>query len=308
MSALPPLHQLDANALVSLDLLLTERSVTHAAKKQGVTQSAMSQTLRRLRDLFGDPLLVRAGAGMELTPRANSLREPLHRLLAELSRLLAEEPTFSPATSTRTVRIAATDYAAPLLLPQLCAKVSDTAPGVDLIVLGAASERPLEPLRNGTIDVVLGMMPPNLPGIATELLWTERFVVLVRKGHPLTRARDRLARFAEARHLLVSPGGGTRGRVDEMLEARGLGRRVVASVPFFLVAPAMVATSDLVLTVPRRTAEHVAAQMDVVALEPPIDMGTFDLRMAWSTRVDADPASRWLRDTIASVAKEHATE
>jgi DNA-binding transcriptional LysR family regulator len=298
----PPLGQLDANALVSLDLLLQERSVTRAARRQRVTQSAMSQTLRRLRDVFDDQLLVRSGAGMVLTPRAAALREPLHRLFSELERVLAEEPAFHPAQSKREVRIAMTDYTAALVLPGLLERIGKEAPGIDVSVMGIAAAAPYDALREGGCDLLVGMLDSAPTSVETERLWSETFVLLVRKKHPLVRSRRRLDAFAASRHLLVSPRGTPRGRVDEMLAARKRERRVCATLPFFLAAPAIVAESDLVLTIPRKIAERVARRHDVTLLEPPLDLGSFDVSLAWSARLRADPANRWLRGLVASVA------
>jgi DNA-binding transcriptional LysR family regulator len=297
------LRLLDANLLVSLDLLLQEQSVSAAARRQGVSQSAMSQTLRRLRELLGDEVLVRSGTRMVATPRAAALREPLRRNLAELERILADEPGFDPATSRREVHLAMSDYTATLLLPQVLARLGREAPGIDARV-SIASHATLQALRDDACDLLAGVLPPGTPGIDSRPLWTETFTLLVRRGHPLARVRkNRLRAFAAARHLLVTPiAGPPRGRVDEVLAAQGKSRRVAATLPFFLAAPTIVGASDLVLTVPRKIAERFGRGLEV--LEPPLDAGSFEVRLAWSARLGADPGNRWLRELVAAVAAE----
>ncbi|MCA9621534.1 MAG: LysR family transcriptional regulator [Myxococcales bacterium] len=308
MSGLPPLRQLNVNALVSLDLLLQERSVTRAAAKHGVSQSAMSQTLRRLREMFGDELLVRSGARLELTPLAERLRDPLHTHLDNLERLVSEAPSFDPARATREMSLALTDYTVTLLASELFDRVGREAPGVDLMVRGVGGGPAFEALRQGDLDLYVGVVPPSLSGIEAQHLWTDRFAVLVRRDHPLTRVRRRrVDAYAAARHLLVSFGN-KRGRVDEVLAGLGKQRRVAATIGYFLAAPAIVASSDLVLTLPRRMAEQFASDPRLVVLEPPIDAGTFSTGMAWLSKRSNDPATRWLRDVVASVAEACAPD
>lgn len=300
---MPPLSlvRLDANGLVSLDLLLQERSVTGAARRQGVTQSAMSQTLRRLREALGDDLLVRSGSEMVLTPRAVALREPLRRIFAELERVIAEEPAFDPATSTRRVRLAVSDYAAVLVLPRLLARISAEAPDIEVAVVTPTS-RTSDAVRDGDVDMAVGFLADS-PGLDTEELWSDDFALLVRRGHPLARQRDRLGAFSRARHLLVSPRGTPRGRVDDVLAELGRSRRVSVTLPFFLAAPAIVADTDLVLTIPRKIAVRFAKIYDLVLREPPVSVGSFSIEMATASRLRADPANRWLRELVMSVAR-----
>jgi len=301
------LGALDLNLLVALDALVAERSVTRAAEKVGITQSAMSHALARLRALTGDPLLVRSSSGMVLTARAEALGPPIRRALEDVSRALAPPVPFDPMTARGRFVIGTSDYAELVLLPRLVARLEREAPGIDLRV--RALEDPASTqLASGAIDVAIAPVRPNdaAPGVLAKRLFDESFVCVVRKGHPLAKKKLTPARLAQAKHALIAPRETEGGFVDEALAKLGLARRVAVAVPHFLIAPHVVASSDLVLTLAARVAHVLAKPLELAVLAPPRDLALpgFTISALWHERTQNDPAQRWARALLFEVAAE----
>jgi DNA-binding transcriptional LysR family regulator len=297
---------IDLNLLVILDALLAERHVTRAAQKVGLTQSATSHALARLRALLEDPLLVRGPRGtLVATPRAETLAVPLRRALESLQTALRGDAPFDPATARASFRIATSDYAEIVLLPPLIRRLAQEAPGIDLWAV-PVPDLPAPVLAAGELDLCLaphaqGGFPA---GIYQKRLFDEDFRCVVRKGHPAAAQRLTLARFCDLSHALVAPRGTPGSFVDDALARMGKTRRVVVRVPHFLVAPHVIASSDLVVTIPTRIAEIHAAPLGLALLPPPVEVPPFTFSMTWHERAHHDPAQRWLRDTLAKVARE----
>jgi DNA-binding transcriptional LysR family regulator len=302
------LNRLDLNLLTSLDVLLVERNVTRAAARLNLSQPALSSQLRQLRSLFDDPLLVPSGPrGMLPTPRALALQEPLRNHLAQLVALVAEQKGFEPATATRTWRISASDAVHSVIIPGLLRRLREEAPGCRLALLQPPLHLLPELLSSNEIDLALASSPSMPEQLKHRELYREAFVCVLRKDHPAAAAPLDLDRFCAMSHLLTSTSGGKfEGIVDETLAALGRSRRVVLSVPSFLLVPSLLATSDLIATVPR----HVAATWrDRVALvAPPCEIMQFSMEMGWHPRNHADPALRWLRGRILDTAAELAPD
>ncbi len=295
----------DLNLAVVLHALLAERSVSRAAKRLGLSQSATSHALARLRVLLGDPVFVRTKDGIAPTPRADALADKLAASLSALENALLAAPAFDPKTAKRRFYVSASDYAEFVLLPPLLARIAVEAPGVDLWVR-PYDEGLAEHLRRGDVDVVLGV-PASIEdadGIRAAELFDERFVCLARKGHPLTRGKLTPARFAAARHAFIAPRGRPGGVVDVALAELGLVRRVAFAVPHFLIAPHVVAETDLVLTVAARIGRAFARSLSLQLFEPPVALPHFTLSMFWHGRHDADSAHLWLRRALEGVAAE----
>ncbi|MFV8751643.1 LysR family transcriptional regulator [Nannocystaceae bacterium ST9] len=294
----PSLAQIDMNLLVALDWLLRERSVTVAAKRMAVTQSAMSQTLARLRALLDDPLLVRVGTTMEPTDYALGLAEPLHEALDGLTAVLRRRSGFDPATARHVFTVATTDSIVSLFLPRLAERLAERAPQVEfrVVTLGIAVE---EPLRAGDIDLVIGAIGPA-PALRSIDLFDESFRVVARERHPILTSKDRLAAFCSHRHVLVGRTSRGQGAVDLALAKLDRTRTIAIRVPFLLAAPPIVAATDLLLTAPRRALEQIVDRR-VVLIEPPFDLPGFTVRMHWHVRADRDPANRWLRDLMVEL-------
>jgi DNA-binding transcriptional LysR family regulator len=300
------LRSLDLNLIVALDALLEERTVTRAAERVGISQSAMSHALARLRSMTRDPLLVRGRGRMMATPRAEALGPPIRRALEELAAALQDSAAFDPATARRTVRIATSDYGELVLLPHVVGCLEREAPGIDLRVVAYGKDAPTL-LGSGDVDLLIAPLTPvdEAPGIRTRRLFDESFVCVVRKGHPLGRGRLTLARYVAAAHALISPRGKEGSFVDEALTKQGLARRVAVTVPHFLVAPYLVARSDLVLTLAARVATMLSGPLALTVLRPPAELGLAGFRMSatWHERTHGDPAHRWLRERIVEISR-----
>ncbi|MEX1365953.1 MAG: LysR family transcriptional regulator [Nannocystaceae bacterium] len=297
---LATLRDIDVNLLVALHVLLEECSVTRAAEHMEVSQSAMSRTLGRLRELLGDPLLVRSAHQMERTAVAEDLRGPLAEVLQRLDALVTERAAFEPATSTRSFRLQMTDHAAVVVLPGLVSVLRQHAPGVDieLAPLEGVAEQHL--LQRHT-ELFVGARSLETPGLYRQALFEESFVCVLRADHPARDAVHELARYAELDHVMIAPRGTSRGGfVDDALAERGLVRRIVLRVPQFLVAPLVVAQSDLVATVPLRAAKALERQ-GLALVPPPIELPTFTVHQVWHERHHHDHGHRWLRQTVAAV-------
>jgi DNA-binding transcriptional LysR family regulator len=296
----------DLNLLVALDALLSEASVTKAAARIGVTQSAASHALSRLRKLTGDELLVRNRDGMVPTIRAEAMRAPLRRALDELTGTLSSPRAFDPKTARVRVFIGTSDYSELVLLPGVMARLVREAPGVEVRVLAVGRE-PASELATGKLDFVV--MPlqagDDSQGVRGRRLFRDRFVCVTRRGHPLARKkRMTVSAFTEAAHALVAPWGTEGGYVDDALARLGLQRKVAIAVPHFLVAPHIVASSDLLLTMAERVAAVVARPLDLAVLSPPreLELAGFTNSLLWHERTHEDPARRWIRDVIVAEA------
>lgn len=306
------LTQLDLNLVTALDVLLAERSVTQAAKHLSVSQSAMSHTLGRLRDLLDDPVLIRVKGGMAPTPYAEALVEKVRPALSLLSRALHSPPIFDPATSTRTFRIAAPDIFCSLAAPAMWNRTSRQAPNVNL-VFGPRTERTTAALAAGDVDVAV-MARLDVPSneqrsdLMRRTLLRDSFVSFVRREHPLCallnkrRSKKSLRAFAQAAHVLVSPDGHGKGVVDEALQGQGLERRIALRVPNFQSALIAAARTNLIVTAPAMLAAHdvdkTLRPTPLVTIRPPLDLPRHFVDLVWHKRVGADPGHRWLRECL----------
>lgn len=293
----------DLNLLKVLDALIAERHVTRAGLRVGLGQSSMSGALARLRELFGDELFVRTPAGMAPTPRALDLAGPVADALRLVKGALGAE-AFIAAQAEQAFTIAMSDYAAFVLLPPLLARLGAEAPGVDLHVRGMFGRgEAIDLLDRGEASLAIGVPVEASARILSRRILLEGFACIARAGHPAFASGGDIAAFAAAPHLLVSPEGDREGLVDRRLAELGLRRRVRLSLPQFLVAPFVVAGSDLVATLAGRLACKFAATGFGIDLhEAPIELPEWPLAMMWHRRADAHAADAWLRDVVTEVA------
>ena len=293
----------DLNLAVVLRALLDERSVSRAARRLGLSQSATSHALGRLRVLVRDPLFVRTRAGLVPTARAEAMAAAIRSSVAALEETFFAPAPFDPETVERTFKIRPSDYVEFLLVPRLLERLASVAPRVGLSARGVVME-PTLALEEGELDLLIqpSRSGEQTEGLHTAELWDERLIGVVRRGHPLTKGRVTLERFASASHALVSPRGGPGGMVDDVLKQHGLSRHVAFTTPSFLVAPQVVATTDLVMVLPARIAAALERQLHLATFEPPLDVPGFRMAMFWHDRHDSDPAHAFIRGEIALVA------
>lgn len=299
------LSNFNLNLLLALDGLLSQRSVTAAAKRVRVTPSAMSHSLSELRHLLGDPLLVRSGRGMVLTPRAEALVGPLHTLLMDAERLLGGGgPTFDPATTARRFVIAATDFLATVLMPALLETAAREAPGTSLEIVPSSRRGNAWLLETGDVDLAIGAIVDEAPGIRRMDLLTEGFACAARKGHPRIDGALALDSYVQTPHLLITLGDDAGPTwVDQALTKLGKKRHVAARVRYFMAAPLIVARSDLLLTAPSMLIRYFAELVPLQVLRPPIDLPTYPEEAYWHQRFDEDPAHTWLRNLVKKTAR-----
>ncbi|HET9620724.1 MAG TPA: LysR family transcriptional regulator [Kofleriaceae bacterium] len=294
---------IDLNLLTSLDALLDEHNVTRAAKRLGVSQPAVSHSLRRLRELLGDPLLVRApgGIGLVATPRAIELRPAVRAALDAAEAVLQAAPRFDPARAERRFVLAMADQAAYQLLPPVVATIAAGAPGITLDLRPPAGDLNV-PLLDGEVDLAIGVFDDAPTGLRTEALWHDTMACVTRRGGPGARTPLDLDHYLARPHLLVAPRGRPGGFVDDLLAHDGLRRRIVVIVPHFLVAPAIIAGSDLIWTAPAGLARTLATHYPLAIRTPPLAIPGFTLALRWHVRLDRDPGLAWLREQLRAAA------
>jgi DNA-binding transcriptional LysR family regulator len=289
----------DLNLLVTLDVLLAEGSVARAARRLRLSPSAMSRALARLREVTGDPLLVRAGRGLVPTPRALELRERVGHVVQDAESILRPATKLNLKRLARTFTLRTSDGFVENFGPDLLARVARQAPGVRLRFIPKAN-KDSAPLRDGRVDLETGVVGKTMgPEIRTQGLFRDRYIGAVRTGHPLSAGELTSARYAAGQHVFVSRRGLDRGPIDEALGAVGLERQVVAIVAGFSAALALARASDLVASVPERHTLNLRAGMHCFPL--PVSLPEITVSMFWHPRLDADPAHRWLRGCVREV-------
>lgn len=296
-----PLHDLDGPLLAALASLLETANVTASARALGRTQSSMSRTLARLRDVFGDPLLVPVGRAMRLTPRARELRRPVITALDGLRRLFVPARPRSPSDERRTVHLAAADYACVVLLDGWVAELRRVAPGV-VVRVTPVDAGSIEPLARGELDLAVA---PLLPGVGLEQfvarrVLTDEYVCVLRKGHPLARGRFGLREYLKLEHVMVGSVLPAVSAVDEALHRKGATRTVAARLPSVLSALMMVGSTDFAAAGFARLVPYFAGR--VVARPLPFELPPFELSLLWHPRENHDPFNRWLRESLLAYA------
>lgn len=296
----------DLSLLLALDALLQEANVTRAARRLGLSTPAASHALARIRERLGDPILVRAGRRMVLTPRAERLRPQVRSLVEDARRALSPEAAFSPRSLARTFTIFSTDHVLLVLGPVVDRILREEAPGVSLRFLPSLMEDWV-PLRDGAADLsvcLLGHFPSEF---RTRKLFTDRFACVIREDHPSVGRTLTLDEYLALDHVVVAPLG-LQSQVDAVLAARGLTRRVRRTVPYFLSGLLMAAESDDVVTVSDRAARALAGTLGLRLVEPPLPLAPYSLHLLWHPRMEEDPANRWLREVFVRAAAEAAPD
>jgi DNA-binding transcriptional LysR family regulator len=300
----PRLSTTDLNLLVAFDALVSEGNVTRAAERVGLTQPAMSHALGRLRKLVGDPLFVRTPAGMVPTARALDLVQPIRGALGAIDRALHQVPSFDPASARRPFTLASVDFGSLVVVPPLLSRLRALAPGVDLQVRQLRMDAIEQQLSEGEVDLAVGVLyDPDDAWMVSRRVFTDRFVCIARRDHPVVQGALSLEQFLAVDHALISPRGRRGGPVDTALARLGKKRRVALVIPHFLAAPIVIARSDLVLTLPERIARDFAAMLSLQVVEPPLEVPGFSVSAFWHERQAQDPAHAWFRGVVQEVCK-----
>ena len=286
----------DLNMLFALDVLLAEGSVARAARRLQLSPSAMSRALARLREATGDPLLVRAGRGLVPSPRALQLRERVSQLVHDAEATLRPASKLNLGQLDRLFTLRSSEGFVENFGARLLARVAAEAPGVRLRFVPKL-DRDNAPLRNGTVDLETGVVGKTTgPEVRAQALFSDRFVGVVRTGHPLSQGKVTLARYAAATHIRVSRQGIGKGPVDDALAALGRERKIATIVSGYSAALALARASDLVASVPERHTGDLRAGMLSFAL--PLPVPSITVSLLWHPRMDGDPAHRWLRGCV----------
>ncbi|MGL4576590.1 MAG: LysR family transcriptional regulator [Burkholderiaceae bacterium] len=306
---------IDLNLLRVFDEVMSERNITRAARNLAMTQPAVSNALRRLRDLLGDELLVRSGYGVEPTPHAHTLWPVVRQALASLHEAMAPEG-FDAATAQQNFVLSMADATATQLIPRLVALIERSAPGIGLRLTPLTTRDPRPLLDSGHIELAIGHFPGALaaitaqgvsvdrgPAFGHERLYEYAYVCNMRRAHPLAHAPLTLDAFCNAHHLLVSFSGRAFGLIDEALAALGKSRRVVVTVNQFFTAGKVVVDSDLLSVLPRHFVQATGMARDLAVRELPMQVADVHVDMLWHRRQHMRPAHVWLRKAVAQAAR-----
>jgi DNA-binding transcriptional LysR family regulator len=302
------LGRVDLNLLVHLDALLTERSVTRAAARVGIGQSAMSHNLARLRDLFSDELLTRGPEGLRLTPRAVTLVEPVRTTLAQIQTLVSRDEAFDPATAERTFRFGLPDSLEILIVPALLARLRELAPGIHLRLYNIDSSRLLDDLDADEWDLAIGydVFRQGQTHHKRRLLFNETYLCMFNAERTGIAPPISLDDYVRLPHVLTSlrPGRSVRGVVDDALEKLGLRRVVVLTTPRFLTVPSLVARAPVIVTMHARLARLFATELGLSLSPPPVELQDVAVSLLWHASYDHNPAHAWLRQTLVGLVAE----
>ena len=293
----------DLNLLVVFDAVMRERHVTRAAKRIGMTQPAVSNALSRLRHIAKDDLFIRASDGVVPTARALELGPPIRQAISLVENAF-DPTTFDPKNSIDEFNIAISNYTASILFPQLARILEKEAPNINVRSKQLGDVDLLKELEAANIDfIIAGQQLQETENFISQELYDEDFVCVMRKGHPLAKKKQLTVKeFSQSKHLMVATTGKAFGFVDYLLEAKGLKRRVAMTVNQFLVAPAIIRESNMILTVSKRVAERF--RLDSVKIFPlPLITNPLRLKLIWHKRTDTNVGNKWIRDKIINICK-----
>jgi DNA-binding transcriptional LysR family regulator len=297
--------EIDLHHLRVLDVLLREHSLTRSAQVLGVTQPALSKTLARLRRYFDDPLFVRVSLRMEPTPKALALQAPIAAILDSMRTLRSEHVPFDPKTSSRTFNFCVVDAGVIKLLPSLLHYLGQHAPHVRVRAIQLDTDALESRLESGSVDFAMGSFPGLGKGIRRQQLWTERYVSVVRKGHPRLGVDPSLKDFAAEKHVLVSTFGTGHAHqsAERAVEAAIPADNIICRVPIFIAAAVVVKNTDSVATLPLSIATVLADDLGLMVVEPPIKLPKIDIYQYWHQRFHREPGHKWVRSVFAQLFK-----
>ncbi|MGD2179691.1 LysR family transcriptional regulator [Lusitaniella coriacea] len=295
------LRQLDLNLLVALDALITEASVTRAAEKLDMSQSAMSYSLKRLRVILNDEILVRTSRKMEVTTYARQIGDRVRQILTEIQSTLLENEVFNPAMAKKIFKIAASDYVEATIGTRLIGQLTNKAPGIRIRISNLAKETVMNVLDNNQLDIVINPQLSLKSWHVKEDLYREEFVCVVRGDDSLTELP--ITDYLDQNHILVSMRDDFQGAGDKILERQQQSRQVIWSTSHFMTVPFLLANSDCAALLPKRMAQQCAKAMNLRLFAPPIEIDGFTVSMVWHQRNNNNPQHQWLRQQIIDAAQ-----
>jgi DNA-binding transcriptional LysR family regulator len=295
------LKDIDLNLLVVFNQLLVERRVSKVADNLGLSQPAVSNALARLRKLTDDTLFLRTTRGMEPTPYAQQLAEPVAYALGMIHGAVNQKTSFDPATAKRAFTVGMTDIGEIYFLPALMEELAKVAPGVTMSTVRNTHVNLRDEMEAGHINLALGLLPQLKAGFFQRRLFKQRYVCMFRKGHRLDKRKISLAEFSSADHVVVVSEGTGHGKVDELLERSGVVRNVRLTVPHFVAVGHILHQSDMVATVPERLAQALVEPFELAYVSHPAPLPEIAINVFWHAKYNKDPANEWLRGLVFRV-------
>jgi DNA-binding transcriptional LysR family regulator len=305
--AVMKLKDVDLNLLIIFNQLLMERRVSAVANALGITPPAVSNALNRLRQLLGDELFLRTARGMEPTPYALELAEPIGYALSTIHNALSQHARFEPASSARKFSVAMTDIGEIYFLPTLMDRLADAAPGVSVNTVRNTLASLRDEMEAGHVDLAIGLLPDLKTGFFQRHLFTHRYVCMFRKGHALDKEEITPEEFSAADHVVVISHGTGHTEVDETIERRGIRRRVRLTVPHFVAVGHILHMTDMVATVPERYAQQCAVPFGLKYVRHPVPLPEIGINIFWSAKYHKEPGNQWLRSIIFDTFSERGT-
>ena len=296
--AMKNLHEIDLNLLVVFNQLMVDRRVSKVADEFGMTQPGVSNALAKLRRKLADELFLRTPAGMVPTPFAEQLAEPVAYALAMIQSGLDQQTKFDPATAKREMTIGMSDIGEIVFLPSLVERMIRESPGVRLSTVRNTAVNLRDEMEAGKVDLAIGFLPQLKAGFFQRKLFDQRYVCVFRRGHRLDKEAVSIDEFREAEHLIIISAGTGHGLVDELMERAGIERTVRLTVPHYVSLGHILASSDLVATVPERLAEQLAKPFGLERRPHPAQLPKIPINAFWHARMHRSPAHQWLRNVV----------
>ncbi|KZN35098.1 LysR family transcriptional regulator [Pseudoalteromonas luteoviolacea] len=299
------ISDVELNQLRLLQIIFETKNLTRAGERAGLTQSAVSHALKKLRHSFNDSLVIRQGNQLVLTPRAEALKPQLARWLNDFEKHILHQEQFDSATSSRVFYIATSDLVEQMLAGPLLTHLGRIAPNVRVVFTKLDKRGFASQIESGEVDFSISVMESNHPSLMVKTLYRDEFVSIVRHGHPLLQSSDKVQAFCNFPHVLAGTGKDTRGMVDDALAEVGLSRTVQYKVANFSSAPYIVEDSDAIFTAPRKFIHAIATRFNVTEITTPCAISGYAMKIYWNIRNKDDQAINWLRAQIVEVTKAH---
>jgi DNA-binding transcriptional LysR family regulator len=298
------LHDIDLNLLVLFNQLMKDRRVSRVAEEFEMTQPGVSNAIAKLRRVLGDDLFLRTPSGMVPTPFAEQLAEPVSYALSMLMSGLNQQAEFIPATARRELTIGMSDIGEIVFLPGLAGRMAKEAPGIRLSTVRNTSVNLRDEMESGKVELAIGYLPQLRSGFFQRRLFNQNYVCLFRRGHQLDRASISVSDFSGADHLIIVSAGTGHSKVDDLMKNSGIARRVRLTIPHYVSLGHILASSDLVATVPERLAERLAEPFGLSHRPHPVKLPPIAINVFWHAKMHRAPANQWLRGVIFDLFSE----